>query len=599
MQYLFVVTALLGWSQILGRYVGKDFSVLGSVLFLITAFFFAAVFGQFVALSNAIGWAGAVYAVYSLVRNAKNQESLKAFGQQALLWLVIVALARICSKGAVNWAWDEFSHWGTHVEYLRIFGELLGDPTLVLFADYIPGISLWRSFFRQQLPLIGPSAAYLADWILLLACFHTLTVGKKPIAKVTLLCIVAGIWIVFFQSLILTLYVDPTQAMLLLTGLALVSLEAPLLIVSLLIAALTSTKHVGLLFSLSIAAYYGCHALLVNRMPLRSSLRGTLSLAFCALAIWGTWALFVELNHLAPSADLAANRNEFLPAFLNSLGNVLDGKFPHAWYLKQAWAPAFSLPAYALILGSFVALAAVLAGNTDTRRHDALDLVFSMGLVALYTVFLAAVWSRIPGGADPFSYTRYLAVPLMAGVAHALWRKFSAPQASPIATATALLAIALGGAILAPPPAAMVGEQKPGLAAQREYQHIVEGVRKHTKLTDTIFYLIEPEHVRNYFVFRSAVMPQHLASWKLLTDVTLKRGAENWPALEARRELLAAELCNSPYIYAGQLSQVFWEDYQMLFDTPENESLYETQKSDSGKCSARLIWSADPAYKAP
>lgn len=597
MEYLFVVTALLGWSQILGRYVGKDFSVLGSVLFLITAFFLAAVLGQFTVLSRALAWLGALYAVYALIRQAKDRESLKTFGQQALLWLAIVALAHLCSRGAVNWAWDEFSHWGTHVEYLRIFGELLGDPALLLFPDYIPGLSLWRSFFRDQLPLLGPSAAYLADWIMLLSCFHALTAGKKHIEKAVLLCLLFGIWIVFFQSLILTLYVDQLQAILLLTGLALVSLEAPLLMLSLLMAALTSTKHVGLLFSLSIAAYYGFHALLVKRTPLRHSLGKTLWLTFCALAIWGTWALFVQFNHIAQSADLGTNQNEFLPAFLNMLGEVLHGIYPHAWYLKQDWVPTFSIPAYALILGCFAALASVLWSNTHTRRHDALDLVFSISLVALYTAFLAAVWSRIPGGADPFSYTRYLAVPLMAVVAHALWRKFSAPEASNLAIAGTLLIVALASTMLAPPPSAMLA--RPGLAAQREYQHIADGIRKHTKPTDTIFYLIEPQNIRNYFVFRSFVMPQHLASWKLLTNVTLKRGAEGWPDLETRQKLLAAELCNSRFIYAGQLSDVFWQDYQMLFATARNESLYETRQTDTGNCAVQLVWSADPAYKAP
>lgn len=599
MKYLLVVTALLGWSQILGRWVGRDFSPLAAVLFLITAFFFAALLGQFTVLASAIAWLGVLYAGYALLRAANSREDLKAYGQQALFWIIAIALSRSCTKGSVYWAWDEFSHWGTHVDYLRHFGELLGDPTLLIFADYIPGISLWRAFFRSQLPLLGTSAAYLADLLLVLACLQALCAGRKPLEKLAVIGLLLGIYIIFFQSLVLTLYVDPLQAMLMLTGLALVSLEAPLPLLALLLAALTSTKHVGLIFALSIAAYYGAHAIWVRRQPMRRGLLLTLLLASCALAVWGSWALFVRLNNIAPITNVVSNQGELLPTFIKTLGAVVNGIYPHAWYLKQDWAPAFSAPTYVLLLGSLAALASVLARDTGSRRQDQLDFAFSLALLAAYTVFLAAVWSRIPGGADPNSYTRYLAVPLMALLAHALWRKFSLTRTTGITMMSTLLAVAAGAVLLAPPAAAIFTKQKPGLAGHREYQLIADGVHQHTKPTDTIFYLIEPENLRNYFVFRSALLPLHLADWNSLARITIGRGVTGWPELASRRQLLAAEICKSSYVYAGQLSDQFWQDYRMFFDTPKNESLYQSRQDAAGQCSARLVWSADPAFKAP
>lgn len=597
--YLFVAATLFGWSQALERWLGKEFSALAAVLSLITGFFFAALLGQFTVLSQVIAWLGAVFAGYALLRAANHRENLKAAGQQALFWLLAIALARSCAKGTVYWAWDEFSHWGTHVDYLRHFGELLGDPTLLLFADYIPGLSLWRVFFRNQLPQLGVGAAYLADLLIVLACLQALTAGRKPLEKLAVGGLLLGVWIVFFQSLIMTLYVDQLQALLMLSGLVLVSRQAPLPLLALLLAALTGTKHVGLVFALSIAGYYGAHAVWVRHQPLRRSLLETTALAASAVAVWGSWALFVRLHGITAATHLGANPGERLAAFVSTLGAVLNGTYPHAWYLKQGWVPAFSAPAWMLLLGSLGALIAVLARDTGTRRQDRLDLVFSLALMAAYTVFLAGVWSRIPGGADPYSYTRYLAVPLMAVLAHALWRKFAPAGAPGVAMSATLLAIAVGTVVLAPPPTALFGKRKPGLEGQQEYQRIAEGVHQHTQATDTIFYLIEPENIRNYFVFRSAVMPLHLASWVPLKDLTLKRGAADWPDLASRRQLLAAEICKSPYVYAGQLSEQFWQDYQMFFDSPKNESLYQSVKSPAGQCSAHRVWSADPAWKAP
>lgn len=599
MQHLLALGTMLGWSLLFARVAGRKFSVLGSVLLLITACFISAVVGQFQFFSTVIIWAGNLYAGYTVVRNGTQTERIKDFRQLLPPWLLIFTLAYFVSRGAVNWAWDEFTHWGTQVEYLRIFGELLGDPSLLIFADYIPGMSLWRSFFRSQLADSGMAAAYFADWVLILACIHTLSQGKKLPEKLALWCFLACLWVIFFQSLILTLYVDQLQAILLLTGLALVALEAPKTLLCLLLVVLTTTKHVGLLFALGIAAYYGGHAILVKKRAIRQSLGDTLLVALCPILAWGLWSAFVRINGISPSmegglsTELGRDYHHMFSAFLRTLGDILSSEYPHAWFLKNPWAPDFAFSVQILFALATGLLLLPLLKSSESRAHDAFDLVFSMALVTLYTLFLAAVWSLIPGGADKASNVRYLSVPLMGLLAYLYWRKCQFGRPWQLLPGSVLILAIPGAVLLAPPYDALFGKQKPGLAIQREYQHIVAGVRQHIKPNETIWYLIEAAHAKNYFIFRSALLPQHLVDWHLLTNLTLGQNLPEWPALKVRQELLGHRLCEADFVYTGQLSDTFWNDYRASFDIEKNEALYRIKRKDAATCSASLVWSSD------
>jgi hypothetical protein len=519
---LLLLGTLLGWATLGEQLAGRRFALVSATFGIFALCFLGGLAGLFRATGWGIVVVGNVLALAALIRARATPGSIPTMGRRLGALLIILGLAYACSRNAVPWAWDEFSHWGTQVEYLGIFGELAAAPHLLIFPDYIPGLSLWRAFFRHHLPGTGMSAAYLADGVLVLSCLHALLGGLKPVNKAIAGLTVLAIWILYFQSLILTLLADAIQAMVLLTALALVALAAPLPLLALVVLVLTAIKHVGLILALAVALYRGLDQRVLRGMTRWRAARDTLVLAGVAFAVHAGWRGFIAHHDLPESflLDFAGTVLRQGDGGLRALAGTFDAmmasEYPHAALIRPPWAPALALTMPSFLALSGLALLVLLAIDGSERRRDALDLIFATGLIALFFLFLLVVWTLTGSGIDKYSFVRYLSVPLFGLIGYAGWRKLartSGPSRRPMLSLIAPAVCVAGAVMVGPPAAALLAGDKPGIALHQEYRRIADAIRQHTARDDVIWFLGEPS--MHYFIFKSVALPRDLAPQSL------------------------------------------------------------------------------------
>lgn len=659
---LLLLGTLLGWATLGEQLAGRRFALVSATFGIFALCFLGGLAGLFRATGWGIVVVGNVLALAALVRARATPGSIQTTGQRLGALLIVLGLAYACSRNAVPWAWDEFSHWGTQVAYLEHFGELAAAPHLLLFPDYIPGLSLWRAFFRHHVGSLGDAAAYFADWVLILGCLHALVGDRKPIGKVVVGVAIIAIWILFFQSLVLTLLADPIQAMVLLTSLALVALAAPLPLLALAVLALTAIKHVGLILALAVALYRGLDQWVLRGVPPRRAALDALALAGVAIAVYAGWRGFIAHHDLPMSflLDLAGTLKRSGDGAWGALARTLDAMlssvYPHAALVRPPWAPDIALTMPSFLALSGLVLVALLASGSGERRRDALDLVFSLGLVALFFVFLLVVWTLTGSGIDRYSFVRYLSVPIFGVIGYMAWRALVTATQRP-RLAWVVPAVCVGcAALVAPPLQALLGGDKPGSTLHQDYRRIADAIRQHTAHDDLIWFLGEPS--MHYFVFKSAALPRDLAPLDpaarkqaifdyfspILRDPALTRG-EKAARIEAaaktfrvrreeladalgippaelaaylapsrrqagqalpsthdpmatraltppRREAFPDLLCKVGFLFTDRPDQRFWDDNAGFFDDPRSRALYRVERDGTGRCSARLVWAS-------
>src|SRR5690606_33159687 len=95
---------------------------------------------------------GGIYGVYAAIRARAWRQRTWQIG--AGLLTLVFGLAWSHSTGMRFFAWDEFSHWGLQLKFLATDNRLQTDNAVLLFPDYIPGLSLYRYlsslFFSTQ-----------------------------------------------------------------------------------------------------------------------------------------------------------------------------------------------------------------------------------------------------------------------------------------------------------------------------------------------------------------------------------------------------------------------------------------------------------------
>jgi hypothetical protein len=516
-ELLITAFAFFGWSLAFSRVAGRRYALMGASLAIFALCHASGVLQYFGIAPRLIILAGSGYAVFATLTRLRTPGAMREFTSLAGAVIGVFLMAYLCARNSVYWAWDEFSHWGTHVEYLGKLGELAADPSLLLFADYLPGMSLWRAFFRAQLPAMGSAAAYFADGVLVFSCLHLLVQDRKPLDAVIGGLALIALWIVFFQSLVISLLVDQVQAILLMTGLAMVTLGAPLPMLALVIAALAASKHVGLLFALAVAAYRGTQIFARPKMPAYRTITDTLVLVGVAAAVHTTWQVFVWYHAIAPSFPIAAagDRLRDAASLAASLGRTLELMFssvyPHAAWVRYPWAPPFELqmPVF-LLIGSSM-LIALVAGRDENRRQAAIDLAFAVAFLLLYFLFLAITWTAIGYQIEKYSFVRYLSVPMMGLTGFLCWRRLNAPRCDTRMQVALCTAAVCTAALVTPPLSALAGADKPGLALDQESRRILAAIRERSSITDIIGFVDEPELSMNYFILRSLIIPQRLA----------------------------------------------------------------------------------------
>jgi len=114
-----------------------------------------------------IGWAGALYFMYSTIQGRRlnpEPDSVILVGAALVMFLW---LYRVNSGGAYR-GWDEFSHWGSVIKAIYGANTFHFESNPLYFQDYPPGTALF-SYFVLKLLGYSESGAYFSYAVILLA----------------------------------------------------------------------------------------------------------------------------------------------------------------------------------------------------------------------------------------------------------------------------------------------------------------------------------------------------------------------------------------------------------------------------------------------
>lgn len=334
MQFVVYLTILIGWAGI--PFVRSKLAMLVAPASITALLFFFSLVQQLALGVLVVKVAGLASAVFTVALAFKSVEIRKSLLGTGIAFLSIFFLSFLASHGRNYWAWDEFSHWGAQVEYLLAVGNLDRYGDILIFPDYIPGLSLWRYFSRTILVDFGVAAAYFSSLVIVFSCFIA-ALGSIKIVRFLIAFLVCNfLFISCFQSLPLTLYADPVQAALLMCGLALArdSRNGALALVPVVVLLILS-KHVGLIFCLFIFLYYFSRRHFIDQRPTGAVLRD-LTVPFSVVSVFFlAWKYYVEHYHLSISQlnlkkVTALNLHEALTYIYDVFLGMLVNKFPHS-----------------------------------------------------------------------------------------------------------------------------------------------------------------------------------------------------------------------------------------------------------------------------
>ena len=202
-----------------------------------------------------LGAVGCGLALWKLLYTENQKWFVIRFGVELL---VIFTIAFFASWGASYWTWDEFSHWGAQIEFLIAQKNLPVASGVLLFPNYIPGVSLFRYFGEVLLQGTGISASYFLTWVMALSGLYTVSYSESRYKFAGTALAVFFAFLIFLQALVSTLYVDALQAVVFLCALKFAHEKDPEVfkVVAVLCVSLVLMKHVGLIFSLFVLAYF-------------------------------------------------------------------------------------------------------------------------------------------------------------------------------------------------------------------------------------------------------------------------------------------------------------------------------------------------------
>jgi hypothetical protein len=538
----------------------------------------------------------AIGVVFSVRQSILNRNWKDALLNRVFSLSAIFILAFFASWGADYWAWDEFSHWGTQVEFLLLNDNLHTDSKLLLFPEYIPGMSLWRYFGRNILKNSGVSGSYFINSLLMFLCIYAVSYNRSIIKwLITAVAVFFGL-LVFFQSLINSLVVDPIQSLLLLCSLKIVSEDKTTDFVYLLLVTviLVLTKHVGLIFSFITAFYYVLLNVFAYKKQTLIVFKKAGIVFFSVLIFYIIWFCYVHYYALTRSdidtskllnGDIYAILDKFLLNFIA----VLNSKFPHANFIKptlsiDALSQGVALWHFTFVVLIFGFILACLPCNN--RNANVMSFLFLLTSCFSYLLFLAFVRATTPWGGDPYSFSRYFCVLLFACffllVLLALNNSiFRVMAVGGIATAFYLL--------VSPPLSTFISfEERPKILINNEYNEKALLVKKYAGIESTIWYINNENIAMAYFIFKSKMMPikilRYSKGWEFYLNGVLYK-LEN---VEKRVSSFASNLCEADFIFVDNMPPEFWKLYSTSF-SKNNGRLYKVDKNDKTQCHAEYI----------
>lgn len=596
-EYIALLLVIYGWTVpfFIKKQERSPYEFVASCSFITVILFVFSVFQNLRIGLLVVTMLGNVGVFVSIKQIISSRKCRNASFQRLFSLSAIFILAFFTSWGADYWAWDEFSHWGTQVDYLLLNGNLHKDSKLLLFPEYIPGMSLWRYFGRDLLATAGVSGSYFISFVLMFSCIYALSYNRSIIKWLLKALIVFFGLFIFFQTLVNSLTVDPVQSLLLLCALKIASEDNAFDFIYLLLATVVVilTKHVGLIFSFFIVCYYVSLQLFAYKNPPLIVFKRAGIIFLSALTFYIIWFSYVNYYALSRSViDTSKFLNDdivgSLVRFWVNIIGVLDSRFPHASFIKPtisivALSHGVALWVFTLVILIFGFILTCLP--CKNKKVSLINFLFLLTSCLSYLLFLAFVRASTPWGGDPYSFSRYFCVLLFP----CFFLQILAVLNDSITRISFIgLAVIVFFLVVSPPLNTIISfDKRPEILINNEYNQKALLVKKYAGFESVVWY-INNENAMAYFVFRSKIMPlkvpHYSKGWGLYLNESLK-----WQeGIEKRVDSFAKSLCDVDFIFVDNVPPEFWKQYSILFDK-SNGRLYKIKQVDDKQCRAVFI----------
>ncbi len=597
-EYLKLFLVIYGWSLLCcGRQQEKNpYQYIAACSAIIVTLF---VFALFQNLRNgiffvyAVGLIGIIYGVKQAIYAVGSRGALL---HRIVVLTVIFLLAHSASWGADYWTWDEFSHWGAQVEYLTLKGNLHTDARLLLFPEYIPGLSLWRYFGHFVLKKSEAGGTYFANFLLIFLSIYGIAYDKSIGKNIFKFSIVFFGLLIFFQSLVSTLYADPVQSILLLCALKIAS-EKDLNNFKYLVAvtaAVLLSKHVGLIFSLYIIFYFAIVQIYVYKTPYRSTIYKSATIFAIAVLLYLAWSKYLSYYSLSKDAiDVSPlTKDGVLDLFskmkMHVLG-VLDNRFPHASYMPTIFE--FEFVGKGISLGIFYVLilmistSLMLLPNND-KRLNLTNYIFIITTSLSFLIFLAFIRGATLGlTGDIYSFSRYFVVVLYPFIFLQLLNAIDFSIKRSFCIGLIVFTVYL---LVSPVFNITLSYKKRdllGITVDHKAKAAI--VKKYTKENSVVWY-INTDVSPAYYMFRARVLPVEVKSFWNGFGLYLFDSLKINKDLDTRIEKFSRMMCDVDLIYVDNVPDEFWVQYTGLFDKTKGQA-YIVKNGLNGHCSAAFL----------
>lgn len=539
---------------------------------------------------------GLIGILYGLKQALYNTETRGALFQRVVVLFIIFFMAHFASWGADYWAWDEFSHWGTQVEYLTLNGNLHTDAKLLIFPEYIPGLSLWRYFGHFVLKKAEASGIYFTNFLLIFLSIYGIAYDKLIGKCIFRFSIIFFGLLIFFQSLVSTLYADPVQSVLLLCALKIASEKNSnnfkhLVLVT---AVVLLAKHVGLIFSLYIISYYTFVNIYVHKISVRFVISKSIVILIAVTLLYLAWWKYLSKYALGKNtvdASLFTSNgifNLFLIMKMHVAG-VLDNRFPHASYVPTALPLDFVASGMSLGMLYFLMLMAstsLVFLPSSNKKLNFTNYIFFIITSLSFLVFLAFIRGATLGlTGDIYSFSRYLVVvfypfiflQILSALDFSLRRSFCIGLI--ILTIYILIAPAFN--------ITLSYKKRDLLGVTIEHKAKAAIVKKYTKENSIVWY-VNSEESPAYYMFRTRILPIEVKPYLNGIGLYLYDSLKVTVDLDARIDKFSRMMCDTELIYIDTVPEEFWIQYAALFNKVKGQ-VYKIQTGSNGHCSAVFL----------
>ncbi|MFJ4494125.1 hypothetical protein [Pseudomonas atacamensis] len=524
---------------------------------------------------------------WALVTRKQNRFSILRQGCELA---VLFALALVLSWGAEYWVWDEFSHWGAEAEYLTLTNNLPTNKEILVFPNYIPGISLLRYFAEIFLSGSGVSSSYFITWLFSLSTIYCISYSESRAKWGITIGIVFFAYLAFFQALTLTLLIDPLQSLVFLFALRFAQKNDndSFRIMLLAVIAVVLLKHVGLILGTFVWIYYVCMRRFVDRLPIKAMFARSFVLLGVVLSTYLSWGIYVAAYDLGggfAGLSIMFGGPGLTENVSIGLHHVLTNLFPHATFLPPAYPLSYlasGIPLWLFICITAGAALILTYNRVSAKNEMALTFIFLLFTVVSYLLFLSYVAVASGWFNDIYSFSRYFIVVLFATF---LLQYFVVRDQLSVMRCLLIAVFMIGAAFVTAPSLNVffVKEKRLPVPLNEEYRVKAEQLKKHTTGIERILYVDGRNSSFGYFIFRLKTLPLRFASYSSTAFI-------NQSSMDDAKnlELFKKELCKFDYIYADDAPESFWMRNGQLFDVVGGH-VYRVNRNETMYCAAILI----------